>query len=262
MQYPFTRIDRATIIRRKSFKPPYRNHVTASKLAAFAHQDDFATAGLTAVRVFARKEMPEPSSFSYKAIDHGNQNEAHAARFIRSCPFFSDYEFELTDNDGTWSITGTWRENATRKCFMFSATPDMLIQDRMGVLVPVEIKCPYKAWIEGLDLTTSFMKPSHWLQLIAQMLLTGSKKGFLCVYMPMRSARPEQAIVWEVKLTRAAHDYVLNLVNETYDKISICSEPEDFKKAFRAKNGEKKVIRDFIDLQMKNQTTIKLRYNC
>lgn len=262
MNGKYSRVFRATIIRRKSFKPPYRNHVTASKLPAFAHQDDFATAGVTAMRVFAHKEMPEPNSFSYQAIDHGNKYESHGASFIRQCSFFQRFNFEYPENDGIWSITGTWMNNERKKAFMFSATPDMLIQDQKGIMHPVEIKCPFRSWSLGLELTSAYIKTSHWIQLMAQMLLTGSKRGYLCIYMPPRDPLLEQAIVWEVKWTRAAENFILDLIDETYEKIHKCEVDNDFKKLFRAKNGQKEETRSFIEGQLKNQSKVVFRLNC
>lgn len=260
--YKFSRVYKATVIRRKSFKPPFRNHVTASKLPAFAHQDDYASAGLTAVRVFAHKELPEPSSFSYSAMDHGNQTESIACAFIRQCPVFSRFAFEQVENDGIWSLTGTWRNNDKKKAFMFSATPDMLIQDRKGYLCPVEIKCPYKAWVEGLDLSSDFFKPSHWIQLMAQMLLTEARRGYLCVFMPERGPKPIQTIIWEVRWTRAAENFILTLVDDTYEKINACVVDEDYKKVFRAKTGEKQETKNFIDSQIRSQTSVVYKLNC
>lgn len=145
---------------------------------------------------------------------------------------------------------------------MFSATPDMMIQNFKGTVFPVEIKCPYKSYIDGFNLSPEYIKSSHWIQLQAQMLLMGASYGFLCIYMPARGTESEQAIIWKVFGSKESHKFILDLTYNVYAKLPQCKEEKDYKVQFRAKNGEKKSVKDFIDQEIKNNSRVVLRVNC
>lgn len=252
----FERIHRATIVTQKSFKPPYRNHVTASKMPAFAHQDEYSSAKQTALRTFGGAASPVRNDFTQAALDHGNTFEIIANSELRKLPFFisNRYHFDNPMDDGQWSITGTWRHLPSKASFMFSATPDMMITQGLMCL-PVEIKCPYHAYIKDIDLSPAFLKPSHWIQLMAQAILLGADHGYLFVFIPEKPNRPTQYILWRVSVTRAATDFILSLVHEVYCRLGTCDSMESYK-IFNAKRGEKDNVKQFILNELKDNATI------
>lgn len=252
----FERIHRATVVMRKSFKPPYRNHVTASKMPGFAHQDEWTSAKQTALRTFMGVASPKPTDFTREAFNHGNTFELVANSELRKLPFFASnrYKFDNPEDDNQWSVTGTWTHVPSNSSFMFSATPDMMITKGLMCL-PIEIKCPYKAYRTDINLTPEFFKPSHWIQLMAQAILLGADHGFLFVYIPEKPKRPTQYILWKVSVTPEGTNFILSLVHEVYCRLGACKELKDYK-IFNAKKGEGDTIKNFILGEIKNNATI------
>lgn len=252
----FERIHKATIVMKKSFKPPYRNHVTASKMPAFAHQDDYTSAKQTALRTFFNHPSPKPNDFTIEALNHGNTFEIIANSDLRKLDFFvsNRYKFDNVEDDGQWSITGTWKHNPSKQTFMFSATPDMMITK--GIMcIPIEIKCPYNAYRTDVNLSPSFFKPSHWIQLMAQTILLGANHGFLFVYIPEKPGRKTQYILWKIRVSDEGTNFILSLVHEVYTRLGCCRELRDYK-IFNAKKGETDKIKNFILDQMKTNGEI------
>jgi len=257
MKKIYTRMIKHTIVARKSFKPPFRNHVTASKMPAFAHQDDYASAKETALRTFNGKASPKRDDFCRSALEHGTFSEVIAKDFIKDQAYFKKYKFDLPENDGQWSITGTWMHKPTHQSFMFSATPDMMIIDPDTLdCIPIEIKCPYLAYMKNFELNATYFKTSHWIQLAAQCILLGSSYGYLAVFIPgRRVGDKEQLIVWKVMITEWAQRFILDLVFQTYDTLNGCKTEEDYK-VFKAKKGLKLQIKTAILEEIRNSEVI------
>ena len=254
----YERLIKFTRMTRKSFAPPYRDgHLTASKIPAFTVLSDYDTAVEMASQVFFGKQGKPKNDFMKKALDHGNFFEKVANSRLRAGLIPQPrYGFDHEDNDGQWSVTGTYRQIGTKKTFMFSGTPDMMLMRDDGAIVPVEIKCPFRLYTLGLPLEESAFKPIHWIQLVIQAILLGSDEGYLFMFVPGTQAKPDQYLLWRVDVTPEAIQFLLDLVFETYTKIKQCGEMGDCRKVFTMKGGVKAQNDAFIKDQMTHHTTL------
>lgn len=249
----------------KNFGPRWKGTITASKLAALLHVDDFSTARQAAERMFGNAPSPLSKSFQQEALKHGNNMEPVAKQRLRELRIkeFERYSFRDPREDGNISYTAVYRKIEDNFHFCFSATPDMMLTYPWLIgkekkptgkqFFPVEIKCPYYAYINGLGREGIRFKHSHWVQLMVQCIVTASDIGYLAIYIP-GVGEQEKLVIWRVNATEESKNFILGKIYEIYMK-SLQVKDGDFK-IFRAKNGEKKQSYTKIDELMKKTTKI------
>lgn len=242
----FSRLPHLTWCSPVSFETPWRQHVTASKLGIFMHLDDLS-AQEQARRSFGKKPVPKPTDYARQAMDHGTFYEGIARNtIVHKLEFFKPYYLNLPIGDGKWSFTGTWKKNQTKESFLVSATPDMVIWSNAdGTYLPVEIKCPFKAWQRNQPLDEVPIKMTWVVQALLQALIIDSPFVFIVMYYPQKGgenkpeSRPEQWVVYQLERSVATDNVIVESIYHTYDRLKRSKTGDDFI-LFRSPAGESK----------------------
>lgn len=220
----------------KSLSPGQRCHLTASKLASFAHVG-YDSAMMAAREVFpGLNPVPEkkPGFYLEQAMKHGLQTEPLARSVLKKHPWVRErYEFDDDINDGLWSVNSVFTHQPSQRSFHISATPDMVIYDRVReVWVPVEIKCPWRKGNSEEPLTRSDYKPRHWIQVQVQCEVMDAPYGLLMIYKEGGSGS-SSFLLYQIDSNPKTSKFILSLAFDTYCRALR-------KESFRAKPGEKK----------------------
>lgn len=256
-------------ISQKCFGPEWKRTITASKLSAFMHLDEFNSGQKMASQIFGLAPSPPSNDFQRSALEHGNKTEAVCKKRLREMDIkeFKRYTFRKTEEDGTLSYTAEYLDTDNDLTFRFSATPDMLLsypwlhdgQPLGKQFFPVEIKCPYYAYIKGQGMGALRFKPCYWVQLMVQCIVTAAEIGYLVMYLPSCDQwnQPECMIVWRVNATDQCKNFVISNISKTYKKFMENPQSTDWK-TFRARKGEKGAMYEKVEEMMK--TTCKKVY--
>ena len=226
-------------VTQKTFCRTWRKHVTASIVTMLMNADPDKSGIQQARETFGGAPSPPKNEFAMRAINHGNFYEKICVdRVSTAMEYFNSYDKTLGIGNGEYSFTCAWKyqSRARSENFIFSATPDLVLRNEQGQHIPIEIKCPFKVWSQGMDVDTISVKINWWVQAMLQSLILQSTYGYIIVYFPERGpSKPEQWMIYKTVRTQEVDSMLLTEIHKIYVLLASPTGVD----SFRAKSGEK-----------------------
>lgn len=165
------------------------------------------------------------SDFEMYALNHGKKYECDAARL-----FFSVNPgcTPIGSCDKQHSFTIKFREDTNPEREMqITATPDQIFYTEDGKARLLEIKCPYRKYLDQTDIRSeeeawSLFADKHYIQCQIQMLITHIKKAILMFYVPNRDgSMSENAAAWQIDEDPDYQAFLLSNIEQAYKEIEL-----------------------------------------
>lgn len=199
------------------FNPEGRTSISASKignLLGLGYKSRYETlAELRGLDVSPATE----GDFEIRAKNHGSAYEAEAA------DLFLQTHKEFTPI-GSVGCQYTLNLRINQK-FDISATPDLFMRSTSGMVL-LEVKCPYRAWLENNS--DPEFRLYYFAQIQFQLLITGLETAYLAIYVP-----PSTLQTYKIKRHTDYHRLLMQMCQASYF--------EDDPTTWRLRPGEKKM---------------------
>lgn len=172
-------------------------------------------------------QIQNENSFEEAAKNHGHRYEQEAAYHF----LYKTDLWPLGSSEEQYTHKITIRHTGSGKIFDVVATPDLLVYDKKTQRVYLlEIKCPFKLWCENFCVESEeeeadgvpldLLKVSYYIQTQFQMIVTGIKKAFICVYFPERAETGKaSSAIFEVDEDLEYQRFLLMAVNQALDDM-------------------------------------------
>lgn len=158
-----------------------------------------------------RKANSPPNSYLQSCLDHGKHWESRGIEELVSC---DQLKLRLVTSDQVSYqvkvIVMDRERDEPVDAYHLVSTPDAVVTDwQADKLIPVEIKCPKRAYDLGQTMANEaeawpFFKINYYVQIQLQLLCLGSDLAILVIFIP-----PTNRAVFGVKRDREYQEYMM-----------------------------------------------------